>query len=171
MAAIVIIASCAAAAYGGRWEIVKRHLDREFPDVKKITTVELAELLREKQTDVPLLLDVRTEAEYRVSHLPAAQHVEPGSDPRTLSLPARKEAPIVTYCSVGYRSAQFARKLAQAGFSNVRNLEGSIFQWANERRPLMRANTIVAKVHPYNRIWGTLLRSEIRAEVSGRPSR
>ncbi len=169
--AIAVSLAAAAAAYAGRWEMVKRQIDREFPDVKKITTAELAELLRAKRNGVPLLLDVRTKAEYKVSHLQGARSVEPGSDPRNLPLPASKDEPIVTYCSVGYRSAQFARKLAAAGFSNVRNLEGSIFQWANEGRPVMRDGLIFAKVHPYNKVWGTLLRKELRANTAASPSR
>ena len=43
----------------------------------------------------------------------------------------------MTYCAVGYRSAEMATQLRAAGFTNVRNLEGSIFQWANEHRPLV----------------------------------
>ena len=52
-----------------------------------------------------------------------------------------KDAPIVTYCSVGYRSGKMAERLQAAGYTNVRNLEGSIFKWANEHRPLVRGES------------------------------
>ena len=42
-------------------------------------------------------------------------------------------------------------------YTNVRNLDGSIFQWANEGRPLVRGNQRVQDVHPYDENWGRLL--------------
>ena len=77
-----------------------------------------------------------------------------------------KETPIVTYCAVGYRSAEMVKRLKAAGFTNVRNLEGSIFQWANERRPLVQGEQPVARVHPYSTLWGRLLEDEVRAPVA-----
>jgi len=58
---------------------------------------------------------------------------------------------------VGYRSSILARKLQTLGFKEVHNLEGSIFKWANEGRPLVQGQTTVHKVHPYNAHWGRLL--------------
>jgi hypothetical protein len=87
--------------------------------------------------------------------------VEPGSGPAAISIPEDK--PIVTYCSVGYRSAAFAKKLSEAGYRNGTNLEGSIFRWANENRPLVHDGQPTDKVHPYNRLWGILLDKSHRA--------
>jgi hypothetical protein len=76
-----------------------------------------------------------------------------------------KETPIVTYCAVGYRSGALATKLREAGFTSVRNLEGSIFQWANEHRPLVRGDEPVTTVHPYSSLWGRLLIDDARAPL------
>jgi 3-mercaptopyruvate sulfurtransferase SseA len=76
-----------------------------------------------------------------------------------------KNAPIVVYGSVGYRSARLAHWLAGQGYTNVRNLSGSIFQWANEDRPLFRDGRPALEVHPYDRRWGLLLESRYRAAV------
>ncbi|MEO7317900.1 MAG: rhodanese-like domain-containing protein [Chthoniobacteraceae bacterium] len=140
---------------GVSWLAIKARIAKEFPDVKSISTAELAKRLAAKG-DKPVLLDVRTAAEFDVSRLAGAQRVEP--DAATVALP--KDAVIVTYCSVGYRSAKFAQRLQAAGFTNVRNLDGSIFQWANEGRPTEPS----AKVHPFNKKWGALLDSARRAE-------
>ena len=70
---------------------------------------------------------------------------------------------MVVYCSVGYRSSRLVARLQQAGCTNVFNLEGSIFQWANEDRRLERDGQPVKEVHPYNRTFGQLLRPEHRA--------
>jgi rhodanese-related sulfurtransferase len=143
------------------WPAVKARIAKEFPSVKKVSTAELAKELDSRER--PVLLDVRTATEFDVSHLPDAQHVDPEADASGVKL--AKDAPIVTYCSVGYRSARFAERLEKAGFRSVRNLEGSIFQWANEGRPLLNTQGPATMVHPYDRKWGTLLEASRRANV------
>ena len=52
---------------------------------------------------------------------------------------------------------------------NVRvyNLEGSLFKWANEGRPMVDSNgQPVTKVHPYNAVFGKFLNKELRASPS-----
>jgi hypothetical protein len=58
-----------------------------------------------------------------------------------------------------------AERLQKAGFTRVRNLEGSIFEWANEGRPLVREGKKVTTVHPYDTTWGRLLRDDVRAPL------
>lgn len=154
----------ASSGYGFGWSLVNTKIRHDFPKVKRITTAELAEWLADKSRVPPLLLDVRTQAEYEVSHLKNSTNISPDAPASAVDQP--KDRPIVTYCSVGYRSAALAQRLNAAGFSEVENLEGSIFAWANEGRPLFRDGLKVEKVHPYNRIWGLLLKKKYRAEVS-----
>ena len=145
------------------WQALNAAIRQKFPGVSRIRTPELAAWLDDPRRTPPRLLDVREPAEYEVSHLANAQQVEPGSDPAALDLP--KDQPIVTYCSVGYRSAEYAKKLRQAGFTDVRNLEGSVFAWANEDRPLVEDGHPAQQVHPYNKTWGLLLKPSRRAPV------
>ena len=163
---VVVLAlslTLSASAHAIGWSLVNAKIRTEFPDVKRITTAELAERLADTKRDAPVLLDVRTRAEFDVSHLKSARHIEPGSDASAIKVP--KDAPIVTYCSVGYRSGRFAQKLLAAGYTNVVNLEGSIFRWANEGRPVFRNGRQVEQVHPYNGTWGLLLKKKNRADV------
>jgi len=67
------------------------------------------------------------------------------------------------YCSVGYRSSKFAERLQAAGLIEVMNLEGSIFAWANEDRPLQKDGQPVAQVHPYSRKYAQMLKPGRRA--------
>lgn len=140
-----------------------------YPGVRQLSTDSLATWLRGSGPR-PLLLDVRQPEEYRVSHLAGAQQVAP--DPADLSFlgGVPKDAPIVTYCSVGYRSSKLTARLRKAGYANVYNLEGSIFRWANEGRPVMRDGRRVYEVHPYDRTWGALLRDSLRAREPGSAS-
>ncbi|MBU1003846.1 MAG: rhodanese-like domain-containing protein [Proteobacteria bacterium] len=69
--------------------------------------------------DTPVLLDVRTPAEYAWFHIPGAVNV-PFPPPQELDLP--KDVEIVLICMTGHRSPPAAWQLKQAGFSNVANL-------------------------------------------------
>ena len=161
---LLLLAGLAAKAQGLGWALVNAKIRHDFPGVKRISTTELAGWLSDKTRPAPLLLDVRTKAEFAVSHLQNAEQIDPAAPASIISQP--HDRPIVTYCSVGYRSGEFAQRLQAAGFNKVLNLEGSIFRWANEGRPLFRGERRVTKVHPYNRVWGLLVRKEHRAEVS-----
>lgn len=138
------------------WKLLTRSIRRKFPSVQTISTQELAACLEQPETK-PLLLDVRSTEEYAVSHLPHAQQIDPQTQDFRCLQGISLKTPIVAYCSVGYRSARLCDRLQAAGYENVKNLEGSIFQWANEGRLLYREGQPVQEVHPYNRRWGLLL--------------
>lgn len=147
------------------WFLLKQSLRHRFPKVEWITTAQLADSLADKSRPPPLLLDVRTEEEWNVSHLSGARRVDPNAPIEKVISGIPKETSIVTYCAVGYRSATLATKLRELGFTNVRNLEGSIFQWANEHRALVHDGQPVTTVHPYSSLWGRLLIDDARAPL------
>lgn len=117
-----------------------------------VPLVSVAEL--RKNLDKTVLLDAREPAEFAVSHIPGARFVGfKNFDPATVEhLP--KDAPIVLYCSVGYRSGKVGKRLQKLGFTNVRNLYGSIFEWANEGFPLEDAEgKPTDELHTFNEDW------------------
>jgi len=141
---------------------IKDLVRKRFPDVRQLPVPELAAWLADTNRPQPLLLDVRQAEEFATSHLPGAQRVDPKAKAEAIQGLAAGGRPVVMYCSVGYRSSELARRLMSAGVTNVFNLEGSIFQWANEGRPLASTNGPASKVHPYNDRWGALLKPEVR---------
>ncbi len=143
------------------WQAVKMLIQTRFPQVKSLTVAELASWLQQP-SQLPLLLDARSEAEYAVSHLPQAQHV-PADSAELPCFLKTLSPPIVVYCSVGYRSAKLAEHLQTLGFDPVFNLEGSIFEWANAGYPVYRDAQVVQQVHPYQPLWGKLLNSGLHA--------
>lgn len=163
IAALSIATAALAYAGGVGWLLVNWKVRSDFPDVPRIGTEEVAAWLHDSKREPPVLLDVRTKAEFDVSHIHGAQRIEPGSGADAIGIP--RDKPILTYCSVGYRSGAFAKKLQDAGYKNVQNMTGSIFVWANEGRPVERAGKRVEKVHPYNARWGKLLKESLRANV------
>ncbi len=165
LAAIFLFAAALGSCRGVDWFFLQRSLRSKFSDVHWITTAQLAAWLADRQRPAPVLLDVRTAAEWEVSHLPGARRVDPQASAEAAGAGLSRETPIVTYCSVGYRSAKMAQRLRAAGFTRVQNLEGSIFAWANEGRPLRHDGKRARLVHPYNAVWGRLLRDEVRGPL------
>ena len=145
------------------WGSVKQWIRGEFPAVRQLSTAELAAMLAREEGPRPLLLDVRSEEEYRVSHLWGAVRVDPGAEEPELPEGVGKDHPIVAYCSVGHRSSGLASRLMAAGYTEVWNLEGSIFEWANEGRPVYRGDDEVRQVHLFDGRWGKLLDPELHA--------
>jgi rhodanese-related sulfurtransferase len=153
-ALIVLVAGYGASRTSEfQWFLLRASLRSQFPQVQWITTRELANWLEDRHHLPPVLLDVRTVEEWNVSHLPGARRVDPGASAE-MGLPgAAKDVPVVTYCAVGYRSAEFTTRLRAAGFTHLQNLEGSIFRWANEHRPLVSDGAPASRVHPYSKSW------------------
>lgn len=143
--------------FGVSWDSVDRKIEREFPEISMISTVELAERINSDAK--PLIVDVRRPDEFAVSHLPAAINLETAANIAAQTPDKTRE--IVVYCSVGYRSAGVADELQRLGYSHVRNLRHSVFAWANESRPLVNAAGGTQAVHPFNRIWGKLVKREL----------
>ena len=155
--------------YWVQWSTVESSIHQEFPEVRQMSTGELADRLADPKRPTPLLLDVRRAEEYAVSHLEGALWVDPDLEGVALrdALPTEldPDTPIVAYCSVGYRSSRLVRRLEAEGFADVVNLQGSIFRWANEGRPLVTKavdgeSVATRSVHPYDRTWGRLLDRE-----------
>lgn len=146
-----------------KWSAVERMIDSSYPETPAITTDSLATRLADSTAARPLLLDARSPEEYAVSHLPEAHRIDPEAEtyPALDSLAA--DTPIVVYCSVGYRSAGVVQRLRDAGFTDVSNLRGSIFRWANEGRPVVRDGQAIRHVHPYDATWGQLLDEDLHA--------
>lgn len=104
-----------------------------------------------------LLFDVRTAEEYAVSHLEGAILVDPDISAAafTANYADRTQGhDQVFYCSAGYRSSQLAERILQSNpkldQDQVYNLEGGIFRWFNEGRPVYNQQGSVDDVHPYS---------------------
>jgi sterol desaturase/sphingolipid hydroxylase (fatty acid hydroxylase superfamily)/rhodanese-related sulfurtransferase len=139
---------------------LQERIRRDFPEVRQITSAELTKMLAESG---PLLLfDVRTAPEYKVSHLPGALRLDPGTLPADVIKKYSKESPAVLYCSVGYRASRVARALSREGWTTVSVLQGSIFQWVNEGRTLECEGRPTKLVHPYSASYVGLIPPEVR---------
>ncbi len=102
----------------------------------------------------PVFLDAREREEYDVSHLPAARWVGYKSFDPALVKDLPKDTLLVVYCSVGYRSERVTEQLRKAGFRNVYNLVGGIFEWVNTDHTVVDEKGPTPRVHAYDKDWG-----------------
>ena len=96
-------------------------LERIYGEPSKL--VELVE----KKSEPFLLVDVRTQEEYRSGHIPGALNIPVdtiGTKPPT----PQKDALIILYCRSGNRSGTAKRVLEQAGYTRVVNF-GAVSRW------------------------------------------
>lgn len=112
-----------------------------------------------KEIDITIL-DAREKSEYDVSHLKDAIYV--GYKKFNLENAANqlhnKNQKIVVYCSLGVRSEDIAEKLKNAGFTNVLNLYGGIFEWKNNNFKVFNSEEKeTEKVHAYSKAWSKWL--------------
>jgi rhodanese-related sulfurtransferase len=142
---------------GVSWPKVFASIEQDWSQVSQMDTVELERRLNTEEEQRPFLIDVRSREEYNISHLPGAVWADSPNQIRALARTVSAARPIVLYCSVGVRSSKAAQQLIDEGFTNVFNLKGSIFKWANEGRPLMQDGKPTHQVHPYNKYWSRLL--------------
>jgi rhodanese-related sulfurtransferase len=104
-----------------------------------------------------VLLDAREPNEYLVSHMKGSINV--GYDKFSINEVKNisKEDTIVVYCSVGYRSEKVGEKLKQAGYKNVYNLYGGIFEWKNRFNLVYNDVGETEDIHAYGMAWGIWL--------------
>ncbi len=126
--------------------------------VPLIKSEELAKKIAQKSPNL-IILDAREKTEYKTSHLPNAVFI--GYDQLNNSYLEKldKNAEVIVYCSVGYRSERVGEKLQKLGVKKVSNLYGGIFDWANKGNAVYTQNPKTTKteptkiIHGYNRKW------------------
>jgi rhodanese-related sulfurtransferase len=78
----------------------------------------------------PVILDVRSRAEYARGHVPGARHIPFWGVPRHLDrINSPPDAELVVYCGHGPRAVMAARSLRRRGFTHITYLHGHFSQW------------------------------------------
>jgi rhodanese-related sulfurtransferase len=105
-----------------------------------------------------VFLDAREHKEFKVSHIKNAIFVGYNNFQIKSVKAIPKDAKIVVYCSVGFRSEKICEKLKAAGFTNVLNLYGGIFEWKNVGKSVFTSNgKETQNVHAFDKDWGKWL--------------
>ena len=119
----------------------------KLPDVAEISVEDLRRRLDAGEEIV--LVDVRKPEEIAVSTLPDAISREEFEHRRE----ELQDRTIVTFCTVGLRSAYAARELAEEGIEAI-NLSGSLLSWTHIGGELVDPEGVpTRRLHVYGRRW------------------
>jgi rhodanese-related sulfurtransferase len=128
-----------------------KEFEQDIP-VPTITVDKLLKLKRSERKDQYLVVDVREDFERKVSAIPGSISKEDFEKNKA----AFKGKKIVPYCTIGYRSAKYTKKLVSQGF-DAKNMRGSILLWLHEGGEVVDTNQkTTTKVHVYGKKWDLL---------------
>jgi rhodanese-related sulfurtransferase len=119
------------------------------PDLGHVPEMTVATLMeRLSGPEPPVLVDVRDAAERQVSMIPGAVSKQ--------ELEAHPERfagrGVVAYCTIGYRSGLYTRKLVDVGWKAF-NLRGGILAWTHGGGELDHDGAPTRGVHVYGATW------------------
>ena len=107
-----------------------------------------------------VFLDSREKEEYNVSHINNSIYVGDKEFDINKIEQFPKDTGIIVYCSVGVRSDKIAKEIIDAGYANVNNMFGGIFEWINEGYPVFDSmGKSTQNIHAYSRMWGIFVNS------------
>ena len=87
----------------------------------------------------PLILDVRTPAEFKRGHLPQAVLIPVQELQRRIAeLSAYRQQDILVYCATGNRSTVASKIMLDKGFTRIANLRYGIVDWQQRRYPVIK---------------------------------
>ncbi len=104
--------------------------------IGRVPDMSADELQTQLQDTAVQLIDVRTPAEYRRSHIAAAINVPiTGLRKRLPLLDLEPHRPVVTICLSAHRSIPAVRLLQAHGYEEVRQLRGGMIAWWRAHLP------------------------------------
>jgi len=113
------------------WILWQRVVAPRMAGVKQISAGDYLHM----RHDDHVLIDVRSDSEWRSGHAPTAKHIPLGSISQHLhQIPQNK--PVVVLCASGNRSAMAAITLARQGYASVYNFSGGMAAWRGAGLPV-----------------------------------
>jgi len=102
--------------------------------VNQVSPIESAGL---QSNDFAVIVDVRTDSEWKGQHISGAVHI-PLSElkGRMDELKSFEGKQLIMQCAVGGRSSKAVEILQQAGFTNVSNMNGGLVAWQKANLPI-----------------------------------
>lgn len=144
----------------------QKNFDEKLQSLYSYTVplIQPSELVEVKKAEKPVyVLDTRSTEEFAVSHLKDARFIDYDHFNMKDVQEIPKDAKVVVYCSVGYRSERVGEKLKAAGYKDVSNLYGGIFQWKNEGYTVVnQQQQPTDSVHTYNKDWSQWLERGVK---------
>ena len=116
--------------------LIYTEIARLFRGYKALRPAELTALINR---DDALVVDLSASNDFEKGHIAGSKSVQPSQfDPESKLLAPVKERPVVVVCRTGQASADAAKRLKKAGFTQVFWLDGGIAAWQQADLPLVK---------------------------------
>lgn len=136
---------------------LNKDFDAQLKTLLKHSVTELSVTQAKLQTQA-IFIDTREKSEFTVSHISKAIWCGYNDFDLKRLKSIKKNQKIIVYCSIGYRSEKIAENLIKAGYQDVSNLVGGIFEWKNQGNEVVNSKgKITEKVHAFDTTWGKWL--------------
>ncbi len=104
--------------------------------LSKVKQLAPGEATRRLNHENAIMVDMRTDKDFRDGHIVNAIHAP--ADSAANKLQKYRDQSLIIYCRSGQQSNQLAGKLVKQGFENVNNLKGGILAWQQADLPLSK---------------------------------
>lgn len=113
--------------------LIGGELRQRLGNIKDVDPGEATRLLNHENA---IMVDMRTDREYRDGHIINAVHAP--ADGAAATLQKYRDRPLIVYCRTGQQSARFTGQLNKQGFAPVYHLKGGLTAWQQANLPLSR---------------------------------
>lgn len=157
---LLLLFVCFGTAYGQNPEGFDKMAENMAGNMDNVITMEKVHEIQKENKSITFL-DTREYAEHKVSHIKNSIFVGYNKINWDKIMKLDKDAIIVVYCSVGYRSGKVAEKMIELGFTNVTNLYGGLFNWANNGGVISTTmGTNTNEIHGFSKKWSQWINKE-----------
>jgi rhodanese-related sulfurtransferase len=108
-----------------------------FRNLKGQAPIPASEAVRLMNTEDAIVVDTRSAADFKKSHILNARHVPmAGIEERAGEISKNTDRSIICYCGIGNVAPQAAAKLRKLGYSRAHALKGGINAWQADGMPV-----------------------------------
>jgi len=110
--------------------------------LKRGASISLHEATRLMNQDNSVVVDLRTGQEFADGHIVGAVNI-PSLEfaGRMSELDKYKDAPVVLVCKMGQHSSGSSKILKDAGYSDVKRMDGGMAEWNNANMPVVKGKS------------------------------
>ena len=115
--------------------LVGGEIKRRLSGVRDVGPGEATRLLNHENA---IMVDMRSDRDYRDGHIVNALHVPAENNDMPARLDKYRDRPLIVYCRSGQRSLPVCGKLRKQGFEQVYNLKGGVLGWQQADLPVSK---------------------------------
>ncbi|NOX43859.1 MAG: rhodanese-like domain-containing protein [Gammaproteobacteria bacterium] len=120
--------------------IILAMLVKSFVGLKGVVDINPAKAIQLINHEDAVVLDVRTEDEFKEGHVLNSMHIPVGLlENRIKEIEGHKSKPVIVNCRTGSRSVSACAVLRKQGFTSIYKLAGGVLAWKKANLPLSKS--------------------------------